>query len=56
MIDVLLVAVSVQYTPVVYNKTPVKIDQGLDFLKIWRGKSKKTIGKTRENEEKAINK
>ena len=38
-------------TPQQYNKKPVKIDQGLDFLKVWRGKSKKTIGKTQENNE-----
>ena len=41
-------------TPQQYNKKPVKFDQGLDFLKVWRGKSRKTIGKTRENEEKTV--
>ena len=41
-------------TPQQYNKKPVKIDQGLDFLKVWRGKSKKTRGKTTENKGKTI--
>ena len=36
------------------NKKHVKFDQGLDFLKVWRGKSRKTIGKRRENEEKTV--
>ena len=41
-------------TPRQYNKKPVKFDQGLDFLKVWRGKSKKTIGKTKENKENTV--
>ena len=28
-------------TPQRYNKKPVEFDQALDFLKVWRGKSKK---------------
>ena len=32
-------------TPQQYHKKSVKIDQGLDFLKFWRGKSRKTIRK-----------
>ena len=35
-------------TPQQYTKKPVKIGQGLDFLKVWRGKSKKTIGKAKK--------
>ena len=41
-------------TPQQYNKKPVKIDTGLDFLKVWRGKSKKTSGKTMGNERKNV--
>ena len=33
------------YAPQLYNKKPVTIDQGLDFLKVWRGKSRQTLGK-----------
>ena len=40
--------------PQLYNKKPVKIGQGLDFLKVWQGKSKKTIGKNMENEETTL--
>ena len=42
------------YTHQQYNKKSVKFDQGLDFLKVWRGKSKKTIGKRRGNEENTV--
>ena len=41
-------------TPQQYNKKSVKFDQGLDFLKVWQGKSKKTIGKPKEHEEKTL--
>ena len=41
-------------TPQQYNKKSVKFDQGLDFLKVWRGKSRKTIRKRRENKENTI--
>ena len=44
----------IRATPQQYNKKSVKFDQGLDFLKVWRGKSRKTIGKTKENEEKTV--
>ena len=37
-----------QITPQRYHKKPVKIDQGLDFLKLWRGKSEKTVAKTKK--------
>ena len=39
-------------TPQQYNKKLVKIDQGLHFLKVWRGKSKEITGKTLENDGK----
>ena len=39
-------------TPRQYNKNPAKFGQGLDFLKVWRGKSRKAIGKTMENDKK----
>ena len=42
------------HTPQQYDKKRVKIDQGLDFLKFWQGKPRKTVGKTRENEEKTV--
>jgi hypothetical protein len=44
----------VSITPQLYNKKPVNIGQGLDLLMVWGGKSKKTIRKTRENEEKTV--
>ena len=43
---------SIRITPQQYNKKSVKFDQGLDFLKVWRGKSRKTLGKTKENDSK----
>ena len=39
---------SKRYTPQQYNKKTVKIGQGLDFLKFWRGKWRETIGKAKE--------
>ena len=36
-------------TPQQYNKKPVKIGQGLDFLKFWGGKPRETIGKSKDN-------
>jgi len=33
-------------TPQQCNENPVNIDQGLDFLKVWRGESERTRGNT----------
>ena len=38
--------ISCMSTPQQYNKKPVEIDQGLDFLKFGGGKWRKTIEKT----------
>ena len=43
-----------QTTPQQYNKKSVKFDQGLDFLKVWGGKSRKTVGRRKENKENTI--
>ena len=40
---------SYEHTPWQYNKKPVKFEQGLDFLKFWRSKSRKTQGKQTTN-------
>ena len=37
------------HTPQQYNKKPVNIDQGLDFLKVWRAKVSKNKRKHVEN-------
>ena len=41
-----LTTIEATTTPQQYNKKPVEINRGLDFLRVWRGKSKKAIGKT----------
>ena len=40
---------SFEITTQQYNKKRVSFDQGLDFLKVWRGKSMKKQGKSRKN-------
>ena len=38
-----------------YDKKPVKFDPGLDVLNVWRGTSRKTIGKTNQHEDNTVN-